>query len=181
MENETSNQKQAETVLRDSKGRFVSEKGMRVIKDKKSKPPKSLILKLNDLNEHNVSKFIESIVEHNPDRVSVVTRTYYSQKEVDSLKYKIAELGKKVAELEGEAHIVDKEVDTIEKTVEVLIQENDELHETNETLIASRNKWRDWAIGLIIGIIASLILGGCLSYVQTKNCTKPLQSTGWIG
>lgn len=193
MDNEASKPESTGSVLRDSKGRFVSEKGeqkptedlttvkIRVVKEKKPKPPKSIAGKLNDLKERNASKFIDSVIVHNPDRVSFDGRYYYSQGVVDSLKVKLGAAIKKAVELENEAKEVEKDIDTIEKAVDVMVQDNDELLETNKTLLTSKNKWRALAIGLIIGLVASMIMRGCNSYVKERNLDKALLSTGWQG
>jgi len=169
----TEPEKDKKTTNRDSNGRFLSngqkhckdnDTGdpnvvkIKVIKEKEPQLPKSIVGKLNDINEKTASRFIESVIANKPTCILIDGNKYYSEKHVSQLTEELdmAENNEKDAiECMGE----------MKETTANLLDTSRAMLNDLEKATSKWNMWRALAIGLICGYLLGFATAFARVYV----------------
>lgn len=138
----------------------------KIVKEKKPSVPKEIVGKLNDMNEHYASRFIQSIIVNDPDSIDINGKKYYGKKVVDGLHKEIEEATSETREafscMSEMEHCTDN----------LLVASKKLLHNYNEECIW-RVRWKCLALGMLTGTAIFWILKGAVDYTQSLERNAP--------
>ena len=182
MSKENEKKQEASKANRDKNGHFVGKCDkakkqeydpnvvkIKVVKEKKPKPPKDIEGKLNEMKERTASRFIESVMANNPQKIDIDGKIYYDEKYVTRLHERLTD-----AEYDAANAKVDlKELK--DNTVKML-EATDTMLESFKECNARRRIWKNVALGMLIAYVLGCATEFAKAYVAEleKNTASPM-------